>query len=79
MKSEKYRYHSQIWACLCHYGCKSTQFFRIDDKKARLFVFISEKRSIFAEILMVKLKFKDYEDTNRVIVHVDVVDCAGAV
>ena len=42
-------------------------------------MFISEKRSIFAEILMVKLKFKDYEDTNRVIVHVDVVDCAGAV
>ena len=42
-------------------------------------MFISEKRSIFAEILMVKLKFKDYEDTNRVIVYVDVVDCAGAV
>ena len=42
-------------------------------------MFISEKRSIFAEILMVKLKFKDYENTNRVIVYVFHMWRAGAV
>ena len=42
-------------------------------------MFISEKRSIFAKFLMVKLKFKDYEDTNRVAFHVDIMECTGAV
>ena len=43
------------------------------------FAFISENKSNFAEILMVKLKFKDYENTNRVAFHVDFMECAGAV